>query len=364
MKVWNKINALQFGIAVYFIMRSMSLGIAVDSYIRIGGVDGYLSPIIGTIIGFIPLMLFIKIMNYKPELTLFEKIDYLFGKNIGKIINIIITGAIYFLLTIVFWNLLNFISSQYLYRTDTLVISIVFGIALGYISIKSLNVIFRVSNMLFYISIITFIICILGLIGEPKLSNLLPFLEYGISKPFIGGLSHVAYSVLPLFILLMIPRNNIENNNKLTKYIIMFYLLASATKIFVTFIIISTFGIDLASLYEFPDFIVLRRISTTGFFQRFESILATQWIFDAFVMLSFSFAFIKNAYIHIIRKKHKDLFIIITVLITCIICSNYMFSNNTVGDNFILYKLPFILTFLFFIIPLIIFLKIKKNCHN
>lgn len=361
MKKWNKINVLQFGIAIYFIMRSMSLGIAVESYIHIGGVDGYLSPIIGTIIGFIPLILFIKIMDYRPDLDIYGKIDYLFGKNIGTIINIILTGTIYFLSTIAFWNLLNFISSQYLFRTSTLLIAFVFAIAFVYASTKSLNVIFRLANMLFYISIITFIICFLGLLGNPKFSNLLPFLEFGIKGPFLSGLSHVAYSVLPLFILLMIPKNSIDENDKLNKYIIIFYLIASISKIIVAFLVISIFGIDLASLYEFPDFLMLRRIATSGFFQRFESILATQWIFDLFVMLCLSFGYIKKAYSHIIRKKHKDIFISITIFITCIICSNYMFDNNTSGDNFILYKLPFILGILLFIIPSIIYFKARHQ---
>ena len=63
MKKVNEISCFEYGILIYFIIRSMSLGISINSYIHIGGVDGYLSPIIGMIIGIIPLYIFLKIFN-------------------------------------------------------------------------------------------------------------------------------------------------------------------------------------------------------------------------------------------------------------------------------------------------------------
>ena len=354
MKKYNKINSLQYGIVIYFLIRSMSLGISINSYIHIGGVDGYLSAIIGTIIGIIPLYLFIKLLNYKPDLNIFEKIDFIF-KKYGMLINIIMSISVFFLSSIVFWNLLDFIVSQYLFRTKTIIVALIFGICFIYACSKSINVIFRCANILFYISIIIFLICFFSLIKSIKINNLLPFLEFGISKPILSGCAHVCYSILPLYMLLMIPKNNIFHNHKLNKQIIIFYLLGNLSKFIVVFLTISIFGIDLAKLYEFPDFIMLRRIATNGFFQRFESILATQWIFDLFIMLCICYQYIKKSYTHIFNK-HNDLFINITILISCIICSNYIFNNNTTGDSFIL---PFILFILFFIIPFYIYKKRK-----
>ena len=358
MKKYNTIDSLQFGIAMYFIMRCFSLGIAIDSYIHIGGVDGYLSPIIGTLIGFLPLMIFIKLFNYKPNLNIFEKINFTFKKT-GNIINCLLCVLVFFMVIISYWNLLNFITSQYLYRTSSMFISIIFGISIAYASIKNVNVILRVSNILFYISILTFIICIIGMIGNIKFNNLFPFLEYGLNKPLISGLAHVSYTVAPLFILLMIPKNKISNNKNISKYIILFYLLADITKFLVIFIVISTFGIDLSKLYEFPDFMVLRRMSTNGFFQRFESILATQWIFDIFIMITLGMQYIKGYY-RFLFKKNENKFILCLTTLLCFICGNYIFKNNTIGDDFMIYKLPFILS-ISFIMSLLLYFKIKKT---
>lgn len=357
----KKITCFEFCILIYFITRSTSLGMAINSYIHIGGTDGYLSPIIGMIFGLIPLFIFIKILNYKPDLNIFQKIDNIFGKKIGTIINAILFITIIFLVTIIFWNLLNFIGSQYLYKTPNLYIAIIFGISIYYLCIRNLIVTIRVANILFYISVTIFIICVLGLIPHSKIDNLLPFMEYGIKGTFISGLSHIAYSVLPLFLLLMIPKNNIKDTKNLSKMIIFFYIISNIGKAIVCYFTISVFGIEIAKLYEFPDFALLRRISTTGFFQRFESILATQWIFDLFIMISLCINYIKCCYTHITKSNNVKIMLGILILLICIISGNYLFSSNTEGELFILNKLPIILYLTLFIIPLIITINIKKS---
>ena len=317
MKKWNKINVLEYGIMIFCIMNSSVL-LCMNFYLKIG-VDAYLVPVIGTIIGFIPLLLFIKILNYNTSLNIYEKIDKIFNK-FGILINILLSILVYILAIIIFKNLIKYIEIGYLYNTNTLLISIIFSISIIYTCTKSINVLFRLTNILFYITIILFIISTLGLINELNLKNLLPFLEYGISKPLSQSLTYISYTILPLFIMLMIPKNDIYRNNKLNKYIIIFYLLASISTIIITIFTISILGIDLSKLYEFPEFIILGRISTTGFFQRFESILGTQWIFTTFIMLCMCFMYIKNNYKHLFNKK-EDLFIIILIIATSLICN-------------------------------------------
>lgn len=316
MKKWNKINILEYGIMIYFMINSTIL-LCMNYYINIG-VDGYLVPIIGTIIGFIPLLFFIKILNYNKNLNIYKKIDKIFNK-IGIFINILLSIIVYLLIIIIFKNLIRYIEIGYLYNTNTFLIAIVISTSILYTCTKSLNVLFRLTNILFYIVIILFIISIIGLLNKPDLNNLLPFLEYGINKPLTTSLMHVLYTVLPLFILLIIPKDNIYQNNKINKYIFIFYLLANLSIIIITIFTISILGIDLSKLYAFPEFLILSNISTTGFFQRFESILGIQWIFTIFIMLCICFMYIKNCYKHLFNKK-DDLFIIILIIITSIIC--------------------------------------------
>ena len=351
---YNKINKLEIATLIYFIIRSMSLGISITSYITIGGRLGFISPIIGMIIGLIPLYLIIKILNYKTKYNIVEKID---SFKYGFIINIILLLIVYLLIIISFWNLINFISTQYLFRTNTLRISLFFAFTFIYITSKKINVLCRVSNILVYISIFISLFCIIGLINHFNVNNLLPLTN--IKRPFISGLSHVSYSILPLFIILIIPKDNIVDNKNINKYIIISYLIANISKFLVILITYLVLGYELSNLYEFPDFLVLRRISTNGFFQVFESVLATQWVFDIFIFLSLSFFYIKYFYNHYINK-YTNYFMSINIVIISYLVSNIIFYNNLSGNYFILYRLPFILSIIF-IILIVIYHKIKKT---
>jgi len=352
---YNKINSLELATLVYFIIRSMSLGISISSYITIGGIGGYLSPLIGMIIGFIPLYLIIKILNSNTKYNLIEKIDNSF--KCGFIINFILVIIVYLLIIISFWNLINFISTQYLFRTNNLRIALFFSFAFIYIVSKSINVLCRVSNILVYISIFISIFCIIGLITHFNFNNLLPF--NGITKPFISGLAHISYSILPIFMILIIPLDNVTNNKNINKYIIISYIIANISKFLVIIITYLVLGYELSNLYEFPDFLVLRRISTNGFFQVFESVLATQWIFDIFIFISLAFFYIKYFYKHYINK-YTNHFMTINIFIISYLISNVIFYNNLSGKHFILYILPFILIIIF-ILLIIIYLKNKKT---
>ena len=300
MKNWNKINPLQYGIVIFFIINSTTLNISKK---------GYLLPLISSIIGFIPLLIFIKLLNYKEELNIYEKIDYLFNK-LGFMINITLGILVYLLIIDVYINLLNFIKINYLYNTNILLISIIISVALIYTCTKSINVIFRLSTMLFYITSILFIISILGLVNQIHINNLVPN-NYNLTINYI-------YYILPIFVLLMIPKQEVLNNNKLNKYILIFYIIGNIIKILIVLFTILVLGIELTNFYNFPEFIVLNRISTTSFFQRFEGILGIQWIYTIFIMLCINFYYIKNLYIHLFNK-YKDIFIIILIIITTFI---------------------------------------------
>jgi spore germination protein KB len=190
-----------------------------------------------------------------------------------------------------------------------LLISIIISIALIYTCTKSLNVIFRLSTILFYITSILFIISIIGLINQININHLVPVNDLNINCIY----------TLPIFVLLMIPKQEILNNNKLNKYILIFYIIGNIIKILVVLFTILVLGIELTNFYNFPEFVVLSRISTTGFFQRFEGILGIEWIYIIFIMLCINFYYIKNLYIHLFNK-YKDIFIIILIIITAIIC--------------------------------------------
>lgn len=353
---------LQACALIYFIMRSGYLGIGLAGYIALGKVNAYLCPIIGGILGFIPLYLFIKISELSPKDNINGLIQKTFGKPFGSIISIILALFIAFFSLIIFWDLNNFIASEYLYNTPILAIVIMLIIPVIYMLTKGVQTLGRSSIILAFFSFAMFILSIIGLINHIKLDNILPFLENGIPDVIKGSLLYIAYSVLPIFIILIIPRNNFQQEKKLSKAIMITYILITATIAFVTFVTVSVLGIDLANLYQYADYHLLRRITIGNFIQRVESLLAIQWIISLFMLIALCFYYITNTIeflFDIKGKKYKRISIYI-VCLTLMYLSTIVFRNNTVFTNFVVYHFPYFLFLFLFILPLFIYGWSKK----
>ena len=94
----EKINNLDISSILFLQLFSCSLGIAPYITIKITGIDAYISIIIGTIIGIIPILILIYIFNYEIDKPIHIKTKIIYGKTLGTIINIILT-IIYIILT-------------------------------------------------------------------------------------------------------------------------------------------------------------------------------------------------------------------------------------------------------------------------
>ena len=95
----EKINNLDISSILFLQLFSCSLGIAPYITIKITGIDAYISIIIGTIIGIIPILILIYIFNYEIDKPIHIKTKIIYGKTLGTIINIILT-IIYIILTL------------------------------------------------------------------------------------------------------------------------------------------------------------------------------------------------------------------------------------------------------------------------
>lgn len=361
----DKLQFAEIGTLIYFIVRSSFIGIAIDNYLHFAKVDSYLSIIIGIIIGFIPLLIIIKISNIDKKKNIHEIIDLVLGSKIGKIISFILLLFTFFYASILFYDLINFISSEYLYKTPSILIGIMVLIPIIYLLTKGLRTLCRTSIILFILSIILYLFSIIGLIPNFEITNLLPFLENGLKGPMIGSIHFVAYEVLPLFILGIIPKENYEGKKSNDKKIIITFLIISILTLVSIVFVIGVLGIDLSLLYQYPDYHMLRRIQVGGFIQRTESILAIQWVLCLFMMLAFCMYYCLKTSIHLFPKMKVKIFkgLEFLIPISMLLVASWLFRNNTQFVNFTLHQFPTIIYIFFLGIPLLIFTVFKmKKC--
>jgi spore germination protein KB len=257
----NNINSFQASILTFYILRASIFGIGLNSIEEIAHQDAWLSALIGIVLGLIPLFIYIYISKRYPNQNIIEINIKLFGKILGAIINFILLLIILYLSGGIFISLTQFTQTNILIRTPVLITSIILLIPIVLAAIKGLEVFTRMAIILFVVSILLFIFAASGLIPYIEIENLKPIMALGILPVIKGSLYYVSITSIPLFLLLVIPRRNIIDSNKYNKSIIKWYLFTNITLFIVIFWVLAILGPKLVTLYNFPSYTILKKIS-------------------------------------------------------------------------------------------------------
>lgn len=357
----KKLSSLQFCAIEYFLILANNVGLTNHILFNNTKQNGLISIILGTILGFIPLMIYLKIINTKPELNIFEKIEDIFKKK-AIIINLLLIISIILITITNYNNLIDFISSQYLSKTPEIIIALSFLPALIYILTKGTTIIGRTFFILLIISLSLLALTIIGLVWQIKIENIFPILENGIKNPLICSIIYITYNITPLFLLTIIPKNDISDKEKLNKRIIITYILGNIIVLIIFFITLSVLGPNLTNLYQYPEYDSLKKISLIGFIERTESIISLRWAFYSFALTTMGILFITKYIKHILKikneKTNKKIIILTSTII--VLCGKYVFNEPSNFYKFTYNKLPIIISIITILIPYIIIKKSKE----
>lgn len=356
----TKISNKGFASIIFFLSQSMFLGVGLTQILNSSNQNSPMAILLGFIIGFIILYLFFKIFDYEKDLTIFEKFEKLYGKVLGNIINILLVllFAFYFIYTL--WSIQIYIQNKYLDKTPSIIILVLFLIPVVYSVNKNIKTISKVSLIIFIITIIEIILSIFGLTSILEIDNLKPFFETPFSIILKNSMYFISYFLTPIFLMLTIPKNQIENSNKLNKSITLFYIFGCINFILLFTFIIGVFGIELSRLFYYPEFTLVKKINYFDFIEHVENVLSTQWLFSLFMSATMSLLFTKKYLEH---KKIDKKIIYYLFIIICLFASTMLFKNTTIGYTLvkkyfsILYSIPLLIL----VIISVIIAKLKKN---
>ena len=355
----KKISNFEFFSLSYFITRALIIGTTFNALINILKQDSWIIPIISVIPAYILILLINYIIEYKPNLNFPQKVINLFNRKIGTIIIIIISMFIFLISLINFLNECNFIQSQFLNKTPLFIISILFMFTIFYIVKKGINTITRTANILFYIGFILLVLSFVGLLPAFKLDNLKPYF-FSNTEDYFNGLNlFYSFNILPLLLLTIIPKNCFKNP-KIKKTLFISYTISAISIFFIMFGTIATFGYELAKLYQYPEFFVLKHVCLINLSTRIESILIIQLIFDMFIFSLFCTYFLGNCIKVITKSKKLNIFYFMICLLSVVIVTYISKYNYFIDRIIIKYFTNFISTFITIIILTITF-KIKMD---
>ena len=348
----KKISYLELASIIIVQVVTMFSGINITILKEGADINSWLSAIITYVLGIIPIISIIYIASYKEDLNIFEKTNNLFGKKIGFIINIIISLLLLILGMTILYNIINFILSQLLYRTPFIVSCLLFMSLIIYNANKGINVISKSCLLLLMLNIGLFIINILALYQQTDFSNFLPLLKVNTNDIIPTSLKIFSINILPLLTILIIPKNRITDPTKYNKTIIISYIIGVIISISLVIVTFGVLGINLVKAFEYPGYIVLRKIELFGFLERIENVISLQWIVGSFIYLSLIIYTISKSMPFKSIKAHKYINMIIGLIILSL--TILIFKDNTIFDKYIKNIFPYIISGLLIIYIIII----------
>ena len=355
----KKINSLEYNTLIWFLTRATFIEITAEILLNTAHQDSWISIIIAIIFGIIPFFLYSYLKNKFPDKNIITLNKEKFGK-FGTFLNLILIASTLIFTICSFWIVVNFIDSQYLYRTPTIMIIIILILPVIYTIIKDFHIFSKVSLIMFYISLFFIIIILTGLISNIDINNIKPILNNSPNNILYGTFCFIGFNILPLFLLNIIPQNKIKNYSPKKSFV--FYLISSLSLLNVMFLTISIFGIHLSELYNYPSFHLLKRVSVLDIIDRVESILSLEWFLALFVQIITALFFIKEALKETFKPKEKtnNIIMIIVCLIIALLTQN-IFTTKSTEIAYFKNQLIYILYISYFLIPIITLLKSLKK---
>lgn len=321
----NKLTSLDISIFANFLFRAYFTIGGVNLIINIAKQDSLLSIILGSIMGFVPLLIFIFINNRLQQQNAFQKIEDTFPKFISPLLNTILIISTFLMGVYSLYNIVLFINYNLLNDINLIAIALLLMLSIIYLSSRGIKTIIRTSIIILGIFILMALINIICLIPYTNPSNLYPLMTNNFSSTYIASLYHMILISTPIFLLLVIPKSEIENKSKYKKNIIISYLISSIYTLINLILIISILGFGLTSILQYPEIMILQKVSLLNFIERIEDILSFKILFDSFFILALSLYYIKIGIIDTFKfkgfkKKYLfDIIIGLLMLITSVI---------------------------------------------
>lgn len=354
-----KISSLTFSLIFMCMLNSSLLGIIFPYILHTSKTSFYISLGISFIVGLILIFIYLKIFNFMPDKDIFKKIEAIFPKWLSQLISIIIILLVFCITTIITWRLVTFISSEFLVETPNLFIGLLIAAPLLYAGSTDFDVIGRLATFCLGVAFLLLTFNIISLFSQVDINNLKPLLNFDLLHT---GKSVIVFSfivLVPAFLTLIIPKSNITNPNKITKSILSAYTLEMISIFLIFFIIVSVLGIDIANIYTFPSYVVLKTLSVLSFIQNTENISILVWVLLMTFAGSFCLLFMKAGIKNVFKldKKKTQIFSLLFIFLPFLGIVLYMLPFEIYLNKFKYVSIPLIFNisiFTIFILVLII----------
>ena len=356
----NKIGNFQIITITFFLAHVTAIGLCTRVLMESGKNFSWLAALIGGVLGLLPLLLIIYINNKKGELSITELNMKIFGKIIGNIINFIILAFILYFSVKALGIISNFFVSQFSVETPILAIIILITLVIIQAIFCGFETIARVIQIFFVITIIMYIIIIVGLFPQLEISNTFPLLEAGTLTIIKSIILFFIYTSSLLIFILIIPITKVSNPNKVGKSMVIGYLISIFFNVLTVLFPTLIFETNLMVLYECPAYSSIKKVKLFGFLDRLENILVSVKFFPVIFLLIILIYYFSQSIKQTFKIKSKKIMSAIFIIVPIIlgVLAKDGFANQIEADHWFMDTAPFFIGGVCLGIPIIIFIRL------
>lgn len=361
----DKINSFEFISLIPFISSSIIMGSGFLYLYNKANKSAIISMVIGFIISIFFYLLIFKVFKTNPNKPLSLKIKDTFPKWFYYLATIMIILVTFFSGSLVLYRLTSFFYTQFLTDSNKIMLSLILALLIFYASTKNIEVLGRFSIIALFICIIVYLFNLFTLLPQLEINNMLPIFDASIKDILMSSLIFSIVVSGPSLLLLSVSKGNISNPEKLKKYLILTYIITAIMLLIINICTLGGLGIEIAQLYTYPAYIVLKKIHIFDFITSIENITILIWFFFLIIYSVFSFIVIKDKTAEIFKIKNNKIknLVLLGFIIIGIVGDVVFFSGKTALDKPILIYYS-VFTYIPVYLLLIIYLighKIKKK---
>lgn len=286
--------------------------------------DVWLAILLAMIFALPILFIFERLLYLFPGKDLFDILQLIFGKVLGKFFSILYIWFSFHLGTLVLCNFAYFINIVALDNTPLIIPTLFIAILCIEAVTFGIEILGRWGEFAIVVLIISISILVILLIKNMNINNLMPILYDGFTPVFKGAFSVFSFPFAELVIFTMVFTNFKEKGPPKIYRIGLFLggillLLTSLTDILIL-------GADIAEIYYFPAYAAVRRISLGTFIERIEIVVSLVFLIGGIVKISICLLATSKGVSKLFNFEDYR-FIVTPIAITMTILSTFIYKS-------------------------------------
>lgn len=279
----GKISAFQMGLMMYPAILATALLIVPGITGKYAKNDLWLSPIWGSLVGYLTFFTAYQLHKLYPEDTMIQYSRKILGSIPGAVSGLIFLIFYLHIIGLMLREYSEFIVGTILSFTPISVVSLLMMVACAYAVTGGVEVLARIAQFFIPFVVVSLLIMFLLLIPDMHPKHLFPVLEHGIMPSIRGAATPQAWFSEFFLISFLLPVLRDRENGK--KSGLLTILAVTITLAITNLVVLLVSGRDVVTVV-YPLMDAAMYISFADFFENLDAVVMAIWVIGAFIKIS------------------------------------------------------------------------------